>query len=269
MSQRQPVGSFPDDREATPGPSVQARRAAASAMSGNGDEGGRLATFDGTGNYAVWRRSMQIEAMCTEDEKKLCVKVLRALRDTPQELAVADVTRPYEKLEQILAKLDPQYKTGAGASKQDAMRMLSRCRQGSRSLTEYLAEVGALSATARVGAETTIAMVQAGISGRLAGAAAMAPMDSFPDFCAMLHRVDAMTPKNTGPPQKGGKKDGIKGRQTQTRDPSQITCYLCQKKGHKKDQCPGLGKKEKAGAKKAETANPAADDDIVEYQGNE
>lgn len=257
-------GRFPDD-EATPGPSDTFGKRAqfTSDMGETADKTGRLPTFDGTGDYSVWRQHIQIESLYADSEPLLCRDVLRALKGPPQALAVANVTRKYTSLSDIFARLDPEYKSGSALSQQDAMRMLMRCRQRGRSLEDYMTEVSTLAVAAGTTSAVRIAALQAGLDARLAPASAVLPMDNYADFCQALKRVDSMTPK--AQPKGAGSPSGKKtrGRQATTDDGSGITCYRCKKIGHKRADCP-----EKAAAKKTETT-PDKDDSVVEVSGNE
>ena len=268
-------GAF--DKETTPGPSTSFGKRAQTKMTEEGaGNGGGGPTFDGTGSYEAWKGYWRIEAL--DDTTKARKGALKSLRGAAQAMVLAGIesdtaTNPFTTIRDIFAVLDPTY-AGAGISPQNATQQLARLRQGTRDFTTFLQEFNTLAAHTGLGGEGRKALLMAGVSGRLAGIAAASSDDPYAGMCAKLANADRMMPKDR-PRQNGGRGPQAKGRQTQTRDHSQLTCYKCQREGHIQRNCPD-NKPRQGKARQADTETPKAGsepepnewEDIVEHSGN-
>lgn len=269
-------GAFANDRENTPGPSTSFGKRAQTKMTeeNTGGNGGGGPTFDGTGSYEAWKGYWRIEAL--DDPIKARKGALRSLRGPAQAMVLAGVDEdtaisPFSTIRDVFAVLDPSY-AGAGINPQNAMQQLARLRQGTKEFATFLQEFNTLAAHTGLDSTGRKALLMAGVSGRLAATAVACTTDSYAGMCAKLANADRMLPRDK-PKQSRG--PPVKGRQTQTRDHTKLTCYKCQQEGHIQRNCPD-NKPRQGKARQTETKAPEANnepepnewEDIVEHSGN-
>lgn len=245
---------------------VRAGRAMADDEQPQASSGTGGAPFDGTGDYASWKRGAKILSLTTGDPGRGAKAVFKLLRGPALDVATAHIDMdtitvfPFTNPQQIFRHLDTAYDTSGAEQKHEAVRQLTRLRQGSKDLGEFVEEFQVLAAKSGLDMEAKVAMLQAGVSPRLAPGAALIEEATLGGFVAKLRRLDQMTPK-TDPRTRGyghrGVKDrGTKGRQTSTRDPRDIVCFNCQKKGHYKKDC----KSKRADARRAKNGRQEGED---------
>jgi hypothetical protein len=261
---------------------AQAGRAATRQMAEtNQEKGGGLPLFDGTSAttpYRTWERLVRMETLLEDEDKPVFRKALRSLRGAPLDRATQGVTAKttastlaIRTTQDILDVLGPVYGGDNAMSREDARVQLNRCRQGKKSLDEFLNEITRLGAQAGVEADNMTSYVKAGVEGRLALVAATSFGDEFETLCLRLRAADRVAPRA---PMLKKQQDKTRGRGTGGIEKRE--CYLCHKRGHIKPDCPdNPGKTRVKGRKTKKDADeePAEEEDdtssLVSYAGKD
>lgn len=265
-------------QEPTPGPEGEEDRrvremttALEAARESSGTGNGPRDPFDGSQDYTSWRRRVRTKLLfkqgtATKKAEWLFNQLLGAAADVAMDDVDLDADgTPFANPTDIIDKLDAVYGVAAGDHKIDAVKQLSRLRQGSKKLQEYTAEFIPLASVAKHGEEAKIGAFLAGLSPRLYQHVALGTYTAFSQVLNAARKADTVLPHEK---KKADKERGSKSKNWREKRPekkertekkssrekgaskgraadSSTECYECGKKGHFARDCKGKGKARK------------------------
>lgn len=230
----------------------------------------RVGMFDGTGNYAIWKRQVQALALMqggTHQEKALIV--FKRVTGIATAVLLEDVDLdtgefPFENARQIFTKLDAHYAGSSQQQQQQAAQDLGRLRMKGGDFEEYASRFTELAVASGLAQNGKIGFFMAGLPLTVKQTMGITEPATMSEAINMARRAHAIAPK----PEKRWQSTKGRGGQTQEGNPN-ITCYGCQKKGHIKRNCPRNGGQ----GRQAQTEQPTADPEHGGYDymlsGNE
>lgn len=232
-------------------------------------------TYDGTGDYRAWKGYATlrgIEEGGGELSAKAVARLLRGtaamdLANSVTGLSTSMTSYPFANMKAVFDALE---QAGHGGStdmdKGSAFREMTRCRQGSRKLEEFLPDFNRLASLSGVAEWQKIAMLKASLTSRLAVHAVNIEQTNYGSFVTRLREIDAVAPREQQKQQGGRNEHRTKGRGAKSTEDTR-KCYNCDEQGHLANRCP-KPKKARRSAKKPEEEDDDARS-IVAYSGNE